>query len=79
MIGETWQRIEATPLEPFTIVTSNGRRYSVRSADHAGLNPRGTRVVVRFDDDGSLTIAGLHVAAIEKGMPSSGGNGEQDA
>jgi hypothetical protein len=34
---------------------------------------------VWFDDDASVTIAGLHVAAIEKGTPSRGGNGEQSA
>jgi hypothetical protein len=79
MIGDIRQHLEAAPFEPFTIVTSSGRRYSVPSADHAGLNPRGTRVVVWFDDDASVTIAGLHVAAIEKGTSSSGGNGEQDA
>jgi hypothetical protein len=79
MIGDIRRHLEAAPFEPFTIVTSRGRRYSVPSADHAGLNPRGTRVVVWFDDDASVTIAGLHVAAIEKGMRSGGGNGEQGA
>jgi len=79
MTGDIRQHLEAAPFEPFTIVTSSGRRYSVPNADHASLNPRGTRVVVWFDDDASVTIAGLHVAAIEKGMHSSGGNGEQGA
>lgn len=79
MIADIRQHLEAAPFEPFTIVTSSGTRYGVPSADHAGLNPRGTRVVVWFDDDASVTIAGLHVAAIEKGMPASGGNGEQGA
>ena len=79
MVGAIRQHLEAAPFEPFTIVTSSGRRYSVPSADHAGLNPRGTRVVVWFDDDASVTIAGLHMAAIEKGMRSNDGNGEQGA
>jgi len=79
MIADIRQHLEAAPFETFTIVTSSGRRYGVASADHAGLNPRGTRVVVWFDDDASVTIPGLHVAAIEKGMPASGGNGEQGA
>jgi hypothetical protein len=77
MIGDIRQHLEAAPFEPFTIVTTSGRRYSVRTADHAGLNPQGTRVVVWGDADTSVTIAGLHVAAIEKGMPSGNGNGEQ--
>ncbi len=79
MIGDIRQHLGATPFEPFTIVTSSGRRYPVPSADHANSNPQGTRVVVWFDDDASVTIAGLHVAAIEKGTPSGGGNGEQAA
>ena len=79
MIGDIRQHLGASPFEAFTIVTSSGRRYPVPSADHAGLNPQGSRVVVWFDDDASVTVAGLHVVAIEKGIPSVAGNGEQDA
>ena len=79
MIGDIRQHLGATPFEPFTIVTSSGGRHAVPSADHANSNPQGTRVVVWFDDDASVTIAGLHVAAIEKGTPSGDGNGEQSA
>jgi hypothetical protein len=75
MIGDIRHHLAAAPFEPFTIVTSSGRRYPVPSADHANSNPQGTRVVVWFDDDASVTIAGLHVAAIEKGTPSGGENG----
>jgi len=78
MIGDIRQHLEAAPFEPFTIVSGRGGRYFVPSADHAGLNPKDTRIVAWFDDDASVTIAGLHVAAIEKGM-ASGGNGEQGA
>jgi len=77
MIGAVRQHLEATPFEPFTIVTSGGKRYAVASADHASVNPTGTRVVVWFTDDASVTIAGLHVVALEKGSPKS--NGEPDA
>jgi hypothetical protein len=55
-------------IQALTIVTSRGRRYPVPSADHAGLNPQGSRVVVWFNDD-----------AIEKGVPSVAGNGDQGA
>ena len=79
MVGDIRQHLQAAPFEPFTIVTSSGRRYSVPSADHANFNPQGTHVVVWFDDDASVTIAGLHVAAIEKGNALGGGNGEQAA
>ena len=77
MIGDIRQHLEAAPFEPFTIVTSSGRRYAVPSADHASLNPANTRVVVWFNDDASVTIAGLHIVAVEKGLPKS--NGEPGA
>jgi len=77
MISDIRQHLQAAPFEPFTIVTSSGKRYPVQSADHAGLNPGGTRVVVWFNDDASVTIAGFHLVAIEKGLPSS--NGEPGA
>ena len=79
MVADIRLHLQAAPFEPFTIVTSSGRRYRVPSADHANFNPQGTRVVVWFDDDASVTIAGLQMAAIEKGNPSGGGNGESAA
>jgi hypothetical protein len=79
MVGDIRHHLEASPFEAFTIVTSSGRRYPVPSADHAGLNPQGTRVVVWFDDEASVTVAGLHIAAIEKGIVSVPANGDQGA
>ena len=79
VVADIRRHLQAAPFEPFTIVTNSGRRYPVPSADHANFNPQETRVVVWFDDDASVTIAGLHVAAIEKGNPSGGGNGEAGA
>ncbi len=76
MIGDIRHHLEAAPFEPFTIVTTSGTRYSVATADHVGLNPRGSRVVVWFDDDSSVTTSGLHIAAIEKGPSAQNGNGE---
>lgn len=78
MIGDIRQQLEVAPFEPFTIVTTSGVRYPVPSADHAGLNPRGSRVIVWFDDDSSVTISGLHIAALEKGLSNRGGNGEPE-
>ena len=66
MIPEIRQYLHASPFGPFQIVTSSGHRYHVASADHAGINPKGSRVVVWFDDEGSVTVSGLHIAAVEK-------------
>ena len=76
MISDIRSHLEAAPFEPFMIVTSSGRRYPVPSADHASSNPQGTRVVVWFDNGSGVTIAGLHIAAIEKGLHSGEGNGQ---
>jgi hypothetical protein len=66
MIADVRQRLQAGPFEPFVIVTSSGHRCRVATADHAGVNPQGSRVILWFDDESSLDISGLHIAAIEK-------------
>jgi hypothetical protein len=66
MIADIRQFLQAGPFEPFFVVTSSGSRYRVATADHAGINPQGSRVVVWFDDDSSVTVSGLHIASLEK-------------
>jgi len=74
MTPDVREHISTVPFEPFSIVTSSGHRFPVPSADHAGTNPRGSRVVIWFDDGGSVTISALHIAAVEKngGAPDPG-------
>ena len=66
MIADIRQLLQAGQVEPFLIITSSGNRYRVASADHADINPRGSRVVVWFEDDSSVTLSGLHITALEK-------------
>ena len=66
MTPDIRQFLAAAPFEPFSIVTSSGRRYVVPSRDHAGINPGGSRVVIWFDDGGSVTVSVLHISALEK-------------
>lgn len=66
MIADIQRHLQAGPFEAFTIVTSSGDRYRVATPDHAGIHPRGSRVVVWFDDESSVTLSGLHIVAIEK-------------
>ena len=73
MIADVRHLLQAGPFEPFTIVTSSGNRYRIASADHAGVNPQGTRVVIWFNDGGGVTISGLHIAAIEEEGPKQNG------
>ena len=72
MIGDIRQSLETGPFEPFSIVTSSGKRYRVPSADHASINPQGSRVVVWFDDESGVIVSALHIAAIEKEAPKKG-------
>jgi hypothetical protein len=65
MIADIQQLLEARPFQPFSVVTSSGMKYRVASPEHADFNPRGTRVVIWFDDDSSVQVAGLHIAALE--------------
>jgi hypothetical protein len=66
MIADIRQLLGARPFEAFFILTSGGNRYPVASAEHAAVDPQRSRIVVWFDDGGSVTISGLHIAAVEK-------------
>jgi len=66
MIADMRQHLNAGPFEPFFIVTSSGNRYRVATADHADINPQGNRVIVWFEDGSSVTLAALHLVALEK-------------
>ena len=73
MIADVRRHLEARPFEPFTIVLSSGDRYPVLTQDHASVGPSGTRMVVWFDDEGSITLSALHVVGIEKPPASQRG------
>jgi hypothetical protein len=66
MVADIRQLLQAGPFEPFFVVTTSGSRYRVASADHVGISPQGSRVIVWFDDESSVTVSGLHIAALEK-------------
>lgn len=73
MIADVRHRLQAGPFEPFFIVTSSGHRYHIASPDQAGVHPHGSRVVIWFDDESSVTVSGLHIAAIEKAAAKKNG------
>jgi hypothetical protein len=66
MITDIKRSLQAHPFEPFVIVTNSGDHYRVATPDHADINPAGTRVVIWFDDESNVTVAGLHIAAVER-------------
>ena len=65
-IADIQRLLGQRPFIPFLIVTRSGQSYRVASGEHAGINPRGSRVHVWFDDDTGVTIAELNVVAVEK-------------
>jgi hypothetical protein len=67
MIGDIQKLLEARPFEAFEVVTSAGQHYRVASPEHADVNPKGSRLVIWFDDDSSVMISRLHIAAVELG------------
>jgi hypothetical protein len=75
MTGDIRQLLAAGPFEPFYIVTSSAKRYRIPSADHASTNPRGSRVVVWFDDDSNVVVSALHITAFEKDSPKKSKRG----
>ena len=66
MIPRIRELLHSIPFVPFTIRTSDGREYNIPTADHAAINPKGSRVVVFSDDDSQAEVAAFHVAAVTK-------------
>ena len=71
MIPRIRELLHSTPFIPFTIRTSDGREYTVPTADHAAINPKGSRVIVFADDDSQAEVAALHVATVVRNGISS--------
>jgi hypothetical protein len=65
MIADVKTLLNARPFVPFTIVTTGGSRYTIPASDHCGIDPKGSRLVIWFDDSSGVTLAGLHIASLE--------------
>jgi hypothetical protein len=61
MIVDVRERLVAAPFLPFVIRTSDGREYSVPTADHAFITPRGNRVIVVADNGATAVLTPLHI------------------
>lgn len=66
MIPRIRELLHAVPFGPFTIRTSDGREYTIPTADHAAVHPKATRVIVFLDNGGQIEVAGLHLAAVSR-------------
>jgi hypothetical protein len=69
MIVDVRERLLAAPFVPFVIRTSDGREYSVPTADHAFITPRGNRVIVVADNGATAVLGSLHINRIIDQQP----------
>jgi hypothetical protein len=64
MVQQIALLLARTPFEPFSIVTTSGHEFRVDHPENAGII--GGRVVVALpDEEGVVTLGGLHIAAIK--------------
>lgn len=70
MIADVRERLLAAPFLPFLIRTSDGREYSVPTADHAFITPRGNRVIVVADDGATAVLGPLHINIVIDSQPN---------
>ncbi len=64
MVGDVRERLLATPFVPFVIRTSDGREYSVPTADHVFITPRRNRVIVVADNGATAVLGPLHINSL---------------
>jgi hypothetical protein len=69
MIVDVRERLLAAPFVPFVIRTSDSREYSVPTADHAFITPRGNRVIVVADNGATAVLGSLHINSIIDQQP----------
>ena len=64
MIADVRERLLAAPFVPFVIRTSDDREYSVPTADHAFITPRGNRVIVIADNGATAVLGPIHINSV---------------
>jgi hypothetical protein len=71
MVKQIAELLARTPFEPFSVVTTTGREYRVDHPENAGII--GGKVVIALpNDEGVVTLSGLHIAEIKDFSQSRG-------
>ena len=70
MIHQVKRLLAALPFVPFKIKTSDVKEYLIPTSDHAAVFPNNSRVLILGDDGSQITLAGLHVVAVEESAGS---------
>jgi hypothetical protein len=65
VIGRIRELLKAAPFTPFFVHTNGGRTYKVKTAVHAQVSPRASQVNIWSDDGGGVTLADVHISAVE--------------
>jgi hypothetical protein len=69
MLKQIAELLARIPFQPFAIVTTSGREYRVDHPENAAIV--GGRIAVALpNDEGIVTLAGLHIAEIKDFAPS---------
>jgi hypothetical protein len=71
MVRQIAELLARTPFEPFSVLTTTGREYRVDHPENAAIV--GGRVVIALpNDEGVVTLSGLHIAEIKDFSRSQG-------
>jgi hypothetical protein len=61
MIADVREQLLAAPFVAFVIRASDGREYSVPTADHVFITTRGNRVIAVVNDGATAALGPLHI------------------
>ena len=77
MIGEIRRLVGAQPFIPFTIHMGDGGAVRVPTHDHILVFPKGSRVIVSYDNDEWDVLSPLLMSriTIDSGADAAAGNG----
>jgi hypothetical protein len=64
MVDETRKQLGYVPFVSLSIRASDRREYSVPTADHAYITPRGNRLIVIDDKDTVPILGPLHINGV---------------
>ena len=71
MTGDIRKHLQITPFVPFSVRTSDGRKYPVPTIDHIYLPPSGGRVVISDDRGVVAVLPGLMITGLARANGAS--------
>jgi hypothetical protein len=65
LAGTIKQKLMNNPFEGFIITMNDGRKFKITHPDYADVSPKGTKVIIYFDDDSSIDLSSILIASVE--------------